>query len=273
MFNNDLYEHSESSLTYIIENELQSDDKSEDYNLLKQDFDSQIIQSCRCTEDDCSTNCRHGSNYQWNSEFKELVLNEERKSKDVLYECNTLCECSFDCKNRLVVFGPRKDLEIINFISESKGMGLKTKNRISKGAFVCEYAGELLTKAEALKRNRYNDENDLMNYIVCLNESSSHPKQGQSLQTFIDPSKKGNIGRYLNHSCDPNCMVVSVRIDSPVPKLAIFATRDIEAGEELCFHYGGGKVDTRLSENSKTCKCNSKNCMEVLPSWNYEVNG
>lgn len=270
MFNNDLYEHPASSVTYIIENELQNDDGTDDYQLLKQEFNSQILQNCRCTEDDCTNKCQHGSNYLWNSDVKELVLNEDRKSQDVIYECNSLCECSFDCKNRLVVFGPRKALEILDMAVSGKGMGLVTKAPIAKGSFICEYAGELLTKQEALNRNRLNDEKGLMNYIVCLNEESS-AKKGQKLQTFIDPSQRGNIGRYLNHSCDPNCMIISVRIDSPVPKLAIFASKDIAEGEELKFHYGGGKVNTEPPEKSKVCKCNSQNCMKVLPSWNYET--
>ncbi|XP_063705955.1 probable histone-lysine N-methyltransferase set-23 [Culicoides brevitarsis] len=266
MFNTDLYEHQDPELIYIIENELQKDDFSEDFQALKLEFESQIVKKCRCTED-CTTNCLHGGNYLPNSSSNDLILNENRKSLDVLYECNSLCECSFDCRNRLVVFGPRKSLKIVDF--GAKGKGLITETAIPKGAFVCEYAGEVLTKAEAIKRNAKNDENGLMNYIICLNEARNDGKSGKTLQTFIDPSRKGNIGRYLNHSCDPNCTIISVRIDSPVPKLGIFAKNDIKAGDELTFHYGGETPSTEMPENAKKCLCKAENCMKFLPNWKF----
>uniref|UniRef100_A0A336LCY3 CSON003567 protein n=1 Tax=Culicoides sonorensis TaxID=179676 RepID=A0A336LCY3_CULSO len=268
MFNTDIYEHFDASITYIIENELQDNDQTTDFNLLEKEFEAQILKSCKCSEGDCTTEkCHHGSNYIWNEKYKEIVLNPNRRSKDVIYECNSLCECSFDCRNRLVVFGPRKDLEITSM--GGKGKGLITRKFIPRGAFICEYAGELLTKNEALKRNKINDDHGHMNYIVCLNELSDSKSKTDGLQTFIDPSKRGNIGRYLNHSCDPNCTVVSVRIDSPIPKLAFFALKDMAAGEELTFHYGGGSTNTENSLKTTECLCQSTNCAGILPNWNY----
>ena len=39
----------------------------------------------------------------------------------------------------------------------------------------------------------------------------------------------GNIGRYLNHSCEPNLvMVVTIRSSSMVPHLALFTIRNVE---------------------------------------------
>ena len=37
----------------------------------------------------------------------------------------------------------------------------------------------------------------------------------------------GNIGRYANHSCDPNIVIVPVRIQTVIPHLALVASRDI----------------------------------------------
>ena len=43
----------------------------------------------------------------------------------------------------------------------------------------------------------------------------------------IDISAIGNIGRYANHCCDPNVLIVPVRIETIIPHLALVAGRDI----------------------------------------------
>ena len=37
----------------------------------------------------------------------------------------------------------------------------------------------------------------------------------------------GNIGRYLNHSCEPNLWMVTVRSNTMVPHLALLTTRAV----------------------------------------------
>ncbi|XP_004524324.1 histone-lysine N-methyltransferase SETMAR isoform X2 [Ceratitis capitata] len=142
-------------------------------------------------------------------------------------------------------------------------VGLLTTGNIPKGGFICEYAGEILTRNEASRRINLNEQNLGMNYILVMNEQR---EEGNSTNiTIIDPSKKGNIGRYLNHSCDPNCEIRSVRVDCPIPKIAIFAKRDISAGEELCFHYNGGQIEKQPKFEGKTCLCGAVNCAGFMP--------
>jgi histone-lysine N-methyltransferase SETMAR len=86
----------------------------------------------------------------------------------------------------------------------------------------------------------------------------------------VDPTMIGNIGRYINHSCQPNAVVVPVRIDNPVPKLCIFALKVIHVGEEITFDYGGGNssemhsTQTGLTER-KSCCCGAQVCKKYLP--------
>ncbi|EMD37434.1 hypothetical protein CERSUDRAFT_49786, partial [Gelatoporia subvermispora B] len=59
---------------------------------------------------------------------------------------------------------------------------------------------------------------------------------------LVDAYHVGNFTRYLNHSCDPNCIlnpcyINDANIDKPL--LAIFTLRDVEPREELCFSYYG----------------------------------
>ena len=75
----------------------------------------------------------------------------------------------------------------------------------------------------------------------------------------------GNIGRYLNHSCEPNLWMVPVRTDSLVPHLALFTCRPVGAGEELCYHYGD-TAGTEAATHSRTdCLCQAPTCRKYLP--------
>lgn len=140
---------------------------------------------------------------------------------------------------------------------DQRGLGLRTLNALTRGQFVCEYAGEVLKFEEAKSRSSLQSNSD-KNYIIGIREHSSDSKQ----VTFIDPTKVGNVGRFINHSCDPNLVMVPVRVDSEIVRLGLFATRNIQANEELTFNYGG-QVNYELG--SKKCFCKSTNCSGFLP--------
>lgn len=228
----DEYEHIDENIEYVMENVLQTTNTDqESYRALQDKFNSFITLKCECTTDvnlctqtkDSDTHCVHDSNYviykDQHSKQHELILNEHRKSRDLIYECSQFCICPSQCHNRLVQFGPRKHLKIEDYSHLGKQYGLTTFKAIPKGSFICEYAGEILCKEEATLRSQINDENQRMNYIICLNERPIGGEHKEAIQTFIDPSQIGNIGRYLNHSCDANCEIISVRIDGIIPKL------------------------------------------------------
>ena len=56
------------------------------------------------------------------------------------------------------------------------------------------------------------------------------------LLQFIDATKRGGIGRFANHSCDPNCYVAKWTIGQHV-RMGIFSNRAIKKDEELTFNY------------------------------------
>lgn len=257
----DDYEHSSEDVEYVLENILQDDDGSEKFDELRNLFNSSIAKCCECESDNCE-NCEHGGNYK--IENGELILKDDRQCKDLIYECHEACRCT-KCFNKLVQFGPKEGLEIKYF--DTKGLGLVSNEFIKTGSFVCEYAGEILTKTEATRRDQQNQIDGSMNYIFCLNEISS--LDGATIQTFIDPSRKGNIGRYINHSCDANCDIISTRVDSLIPKIAIFANRDIPALTEITFSYGFIGTDSSI-EAKKKCSCGSKNCKFFLPNLTFQ---
>ena len=50
--------------------------------------------------------------------------------------------------------------------------------------------------------------------------------------TVIDATLQGGLARYINHSCNPNCVAEQVQIDRE-NKIIIFANRRILKGEEV----------------------------------------
>nr|VZI03554.1 unnamed protein product [Spirometra erinaceieuropaei] len=64
---------------------------------------------------------------------------------------------------------------------------------------------------------------------------------GDESPYVMDAKKMGNLGRYFNHSCNPNVFVQNVFIDTHdprFPEVAFFAKRNIAAGEEMTWDYG-----------------------------------
>lgn len=52
-------------------------------------------------------------------------------------------------------------------------------------------------------------------------------------QCCLDGRYYGNVGRFLNHSCQPNLVALQVALGYEIPGIAFFSTRTIPAGEEL----------------------------------------
>uniref|UniRef100_A0A915PJZ3 SET domain-containing protein n=1 Tax=Setaria digitata TaxID=48799 RepID=A0A915PJZ3_9BILA len=97
---------------------------------------------------------------------------------------------------------------------------------------------------------------DMVKYV----EDMEHP----SLYT-IDAKRKGNIGRFFNHSCQPNIRAQLVYVDTHdfrLPWIAFFTTTKISAGSELFWDYGylEGAVDGKQLE----CFCGSRFCRKRL---------
>lgn len=56
----------------------------------------------------------------------------------------------------------------------------------------------------------------------------------------MDAALYGNVSHFINHSCEPNLEIFNVWIDCldpNLPRLCLFAARDIFKGEQLTFDY------------------------------------
>ncbi|XP_061730760.1 histone-lysine N-methyltransferase SETMAR isoform X1 [Nerophis ophidion] len=239
--------------------------------------------SCRshqCSIETCSCLQSHGQAYASNGRLLGVNTPDANHCTPV-FECNALCPCSDTCSNRVVQGGLRLALQVSS--TDGRGWGVRTRQRIPRGTFVCEYAGEVIGFEEARRRQLAQgcEEN---NYIIAVRE---HGGTAAVVETFVDPTTVGNVGRFLNHSCLPNLFMVPVRVHSAVPRLALFAGRDIDALEELTFDYSGGYRNqtpgqmpvtqtpgqmpvTQTDQASRTvrrkvCHCGANNCEKFLP--------
>ncbi|KAL6566918.1 hypothetical protein OROMI_015322 [Orobanche minor] len=178
------------------------------------------------------------------------------RRKPRVHECGPSCKCSPTCTNRVGQLPPRFRLEL--FKTEKRGWGVRSRDPIPSGGFICEYLGELLRDKEA--DLRVNDE-----YLFDIYNS-----RGGNVGFVIDSAMYGNIGRFINHSCSPNLYAQDVLYDHDdkrMPHIMFFATEDIPPLQELCYHYNYklGKVcDPNGNVKTKDCYCGSRKCTKRL---------
>ncbi|KAK7101957.1 hypothetical protein V1264_020258 [Littorina saxatilis] len=198
-----------------------------------------------CDDQTCPCLKRYGPNYHPKTGrlLPEAVQSSHQKP---ILECNSECACNNRCSNRLVQQGPGARLKVAP--AGARGFGLFACEDVERLTFVCEYAGEVVGAGEA--RKRLDRKEGGMNYLIVLREHCS----GGMILTCVDPRLTGNVGRFANHSCDPNLLMVPVRVENSVPRLALFARRDISAGDELTFDYSG---ETVLSDSASASVFNS----------------
>lgn len=118
---------------------------------------------------------------------------------------------------------------VVRKASPGAGYGLFSTSTIPEGEFVLEYKGRhMQSKAAEHLKTRYLFEID-------------------STWT-IDGSSRANQARYINHSCEPNCEATIKD-----GRVLIYASRDIEKGEELTIDYGEEYFKEFIEPHG--CKC------------------
>jgi len=163
-----------------------------------------------------------------------------------MIECHPkYCPCGEYCQNQTIQNGISPKL--VPFLTEFKGWGLKAAEKIDKGQFVIEYVGEVidLETCRARLRSTRNHRNF---FFLTLNNNEC-----------IDASRKGNLARFINHSCNPNCQTQKWVVRGEL-RIAIFASKDIEEGEEVTFDY----QFERIGAKKQPCYCNESTCRGYL---------
>ena len=116
--------------------------------------------------------------------------------------------------------------------SKIAGWGVYATADIPKNKRIIDYAGEKITHKESLTReDRYLKKGQI--WCFTLNN-----------RWVIDAGVGGNIARFINHSCKPNCY-------SHIANGTIWirAARNIRTGEELSYDYN------TTGDAEIACKC------------------
>jgi histone-lysine N-methyltransferase SUV39H len=117
--------------------------------------------------------------------------------QEAIIECGANCKCDINCVNRATQ--QKRNINLCLFKTDLRGWGVKNggdpRNKvvIKRGTFILEYTGELLGNHEASKRIE-------TSYLYDLNME----RKNHGFYT-IDAYFKGNLARFVNHSCEPNC--------------------------------------------------------------------
>lgn len=128
--------------------------------------------------------------------------------------------------------------------------GLFAKEHIQPDEFVIEYVGERIRREVAERRE--------VEYERCgLGSSYLFRVDGEWV---VDATKKGGLARFINHSCDPNCVTRIIEV-AGTKHIVIHSKRAIQPGEELCYDY---KFELEAEDKKVPCYCGARTCRNTM---------
>lgn len=113
--------------------------------------------------------------------------------------------------------------------SKLHGFGVFALETINKNKRIIDYAGELISNKQSESReDKYLSKGCIWVFRVNRNWSR-------------DAAVGGNIARFINHSCTPNCWI---EVDGKTKTIWVRAAKQIRKGQELTYDYNteGDKV-------------------------------
>lgn len=132
--------------------------------------------------------------------------------------------------------------------SETHGFGVFALAPILPGEIVCDWVGESMRPIVAKQR------------MMTLKKRFLSPAIPLEPNKVVNPSLKGNICRFLNHECEPNCTDKYIFVDGVV-KICIVAVRFIDVHEELTINYYINNKERKIP-----CFCRSSQCKNFIDS-------
>src|SRR5262245_4925075 len=115
------------------------------------------------------------------------------------------------------------------------GLGCFATIRFLKGNRIAEYAGEKISRKEAMRR---------------MKRPNGKRISQLERELYIDGSVDGNQTQFINHSCDPNADAFVIG-----GSLFIFALQEIAPGEEITVDYLNS-----FEHDQSVCQCRTDSC-------------
>uniref|UniRef100_A0A671PS79 [histone H3]-lysine(4) N-trimethyltransferase n=1 Tax=Sinocyclocheilus anshuiensis TaxID=1608454 RepID=A0A671PS79_9TELE len=109
-----------------------------------------------------------------------------------VYECNPLCRCDPRmCSNRLVQHGLQLRLEL--FMTQHKGWGIRCRDDVAKGTFVCVFTGKIvnedrMNEDDTVSGNEYLANLDFIEGVEKLKEG--YESEAYCSDTEVETNKK-----------------------------------------------------------------------------------
>jgi len=157
---------------------------------------------------------------------------------------------------------------MVLFKTAKCGWGVKTAVDLPPNTYLMQYVGELVTEEVAVERaDEYEKMTPPINYIWTQDGACTHiiAEVHRTLRFFmiygpvaapaldadkghtvysIDATRYGSLGRFVNHSCEPNLFSAQVLLEQrceTYPVIAFFTgDQIIKAGTELSIDYVRG---------------------------------
>lgn len=142
------------------------------------------------------------------------------------------CPCPSKCQN--IPFHLRKTAKVYISPVHSKGLGMFAAETIMEGAYIDHYVGEIHDAGYLPPSS----------YVMRFDDHC------------IDSKDFGNMSRFINSSCEPNCETQKWTYKG-LTHIGIFALRQIKKHEEITYDYG---FKNYFQHAGFDCKCGSSKC-------------
>jgi hypothetical protein len=146
------------------------------------------------------------------------------------------CRSEGYCGNQRI---HRNQVVSVDVRASKNGAGCFTLEEVGMGDLVLEYRGEFRRDQQDLKGDN--------RHTVALPTG------------YLDATRKGSRGRFINHSCAPN-VAFEIWMVRGLYRVGIFALRPIPVGEELTADYRLISLDGR----AQPCNCGERVCRESM---------
>ncbi|XP_016087348.1 histone-lysine N-methyltransferase SETD1B-A-like [Sinocyclocheilus grahami] len=157
---------------------------------------------------------------------------------------------SFSCDSDLLKFNQLKFRKKKLRFGRSRihDWGLFAEEPIAADEMIIEYVGQSIRQVIAdMRERRYEKEGIGSSYLFRVDQD-----------TIIDATKCGNLARFINHSCNPNCYAKIVTVEAQ-KKIVIYSRQSVNVNEEITYDYKFPIEDEKIP-----CLCAAENCRGTL---------
>ncbi|KAH8961389.1 hypothetical protein BDL97_05G048000 [Sphagnum fallax] len=187
------YDAATSKLCLLMTRVTTTSDECRKTNLLDKINNNRVDNNVSCDGMSSSLDL-NGEEEEEEGKEQQLLLEEEERPLLVM-ECGGACSCSSNmCGFRVTQQGLAVGVAVVR--KQNTGWGLHATQLISKGSFVCEYAGELLTTREAQQRQKvYDIVEEAGNELKLLHKKKRRRRCGSALLVLREflPSKQACV--------------------------------------------------------------------------------